>query len=197
MYFLFHIPNPITWTTDQVANIINFFGAAGTVGALLYAFHLQRKNSKKINDLAEITGRLAEQNKLIAEQNEFERLSMKEEVRPDFVNDGASQNGSDGILTVRIKNKGHRATILYIEYKEDDVQFKKRLVPFKIKQDAFSIFEATSNGKKHIKDCNWGISIHYKDIYSNPDRCRYTQIRGQRGLIILALTLPLFCYSII
>ena len=167
MYFLFQIPNPIYWTTNQVANIISFFSAVGTVGALLYAFYLQRKNSKKINDLAEITIKLAEQNELIAEQNRLQKLAMKEEVRPDFVRGGSGSNGTSGEMTFYLMNHGNKAIVTNIEYKEDDVTLQKKTMPLTIKKEKEIRFEATSRGEKHINNCNWEVILYYHDIYSN------------------------------
>lgn len=168
MYLLYEIPNPIYWTTNQVANIINFFSAVGTVGALLYAFYLQRKNSKKINDLAEITVKLAQQNELIAEQNTLQKLAMKEEVRPEFVQGSSGANGYSGVMTFYVRNQGNKAIVTNIEFKEDDVTFQKKATPLIIKREKEIRFEATSKSKKHINDCNWGVILHYNDIYSNP-----------------------------
>ncbi|OQP63322.1 hypothetical protein A3860_25885 [Niastella vici] len=66
--FLFHLFRPWEWTEGQSSNVINFFAATGTVGALVYAFILDRENSKKINYLANIVSQLTESNQILREQ---------------------------------------------------------------------------------------------------------------------------------
>jgi hypothetical protein len=65
---LFDLLRPWTWTQGQAANVISFFAASGTVGALAYAYILERKNRKKINDLANIVQQLVEANQIFREQ---------------------------------------------------------------------------------------------------------------------------------
>jgi hypothetical protein len=164
---LFNIPTPMKWTTGQVANIIGLISAAATVAALWYAFYRNRKQDKKINDLAEITQKLAQQNGLLLEQNQLQKLSMKEEVRPDFVKGGASY-GNSGELTFSIRNNGYRAIVNKIDYNEDEVLFQKKSTPLVVTTNKELQFKCSIKGEKYIVNCNWGIFIHFTDIYKNP-----------------------------
>ena len=172
MELLFFIPNPMKWTTDQVANIINALSAIGTVGALIYAFVLNRRNSRRINDLEQITVRLSEQNQLLSEQNSLQRLVMKQQVRPELVHGGGGSSGSTGEFSFELINEGHRAFVDKIDYNETDVLFSSKWpTPFIIREhgkDGSKIkFGGRSKGEKHINDCNWSMTIHFSDIYSN------------------------------
>ena len=82
--FLFHLFRPWEWTEGQSSNVINFFAATGTVGALVYAFILERKNSKKINDLANIVSQLTESNQILREQAVLEKQKMKPFAKPEI-----------------------------------------------------------------------------------------------------------------
>ncbi len=61
---LLQIPSIMFWTTSQVANIIGAVSTAATVATLASAPYQERKNSKKINDLAQIADEPREQNRM-------------------------------------------------------------------------------------------------------------------------------------
>lgn len=167
-FFLkFHIPPPIYWTTEQVANIIAIVSAIATVGALWYAIRQGIKNGRKINDLAAITQQLSDQNNLILEQNNLQKLAMKNEVRPNFVAGGAGTMGTEGTLKFQLINNGQKANVTSIEYKEDYVTFTKRELPVSLQKGAEMHFAGVSNYKEHITNSSWAIFIKYKDVYGN------------------------------
>jgi hypothetical protein len=175
---MFEIPHPMYWTTSQVANIINIFSAIGTIGALIYAIYIGGKNSTKINDLAEITKQLAEQNKIIsdqtmkvaqqneifAEQMKLQKLEMRQSVKPNFVG-GGTTFGADNRIEVSLTNNGHDAVVTQVEFKDEYVDFSPKQFPIAVKHDHRINFTGVSNGKSHISESAWGISVFYTDVY--------------------------------
>lgn len=166
--------NFTSWTPEQTSAFWTALGAIATVGALWYALWQGWKNSKKINDLAQITQQLSDQNKLIVEQNELlieqnqlQKLVMKNEIRPNLTSAGCSTNGSAGILTIKISNNGHRAIISKIEFKEEYVTFTKKETPLAFQNGAIMEINGQSNGKSHISHSPWSIFIHFQDAYKN------------------------------
>ena len=85
MTLLFNLVRPWDWTEAQAANVISIVSAAATVGALWYAIVQGIKNGKKINDLAEISKQLAEQNILQLEHNEIQRISIRNSIHPNLI----------------------------------------------------------------------------------------------------------------
>jgi hypothetical protein len=170
-----------SWTPEQTSAFWTALGAIATVCALWYALWQGWKNSKKINDLAQITQQLSDQNKLIIdqnklivqqnelliEQNQLQKLEMKNEVRPNLTSAGSSTNGSEGSLRIKITNNGHRAIITNIEYKEEYVIFTKKETPISFQGGAIMDINGQSNGKSHISHSSWAFFIHFHDAYKN------------------------------
>ena len=158
-HLLFYIPAPWDWTTEQVANIISLVAATATVAALWYAFYRNRQQDKKINDLAEITTKLAE-------QNELQSKAMRASVRPDIIQDGVTQT-QDGALTFAIKNYGERAIIISIIDKENDFDYKEMKLPIILRKGAeHFIFSQLKDGK-HIEQSKYYIVVEFQDVYTN------------------------------
>jgi hypothetical protein len=168
LHFLrFHIPPPIDWSTNQVANIIALISSIATVGALWYAITQGIKNSKKINDLAAITKQLSDQNNLILEQNNLQKLVMKNEVRPNFVAGRSGTMGSERTFKLKLTNNGHKAIVTDIECNEDYILFTKKELPISVQKDTEIQISGVSNGKGNISSSPWAILIKYKDVYGN------------------------------
>lgn len=156
--------NPMTWKTAQVSNIIAFFSAAGTIGALLYAYYLERKNSKKINDLGNIVTELRD-------QNEMFRLQFKDEAAPKLIIVKAAIIYGD-YITVTLLNKGKKAKIGRIKYIGDDFNFSNSgniVLP----NEELNFF-CTLKTKKKIEKSTYSILFEYFDIYGNSYALHFT-----------------------
>ena len=160
------IPPPIDWSTSQVANIIALFGTIGTIGTLLYLIIQDKRKSKQINDLAEITKQLADQNKLILEQVGMQKVAMKYAVKPDLhAVSGITTDSTEIDLT--IVNKAKNARIINIDYDEEFVTFKKRLTPFLLRKEDSIVMRFKYNNKKPWQESTWALTLEYDDVYGN------------------------------
>lgn len=179
--------NPMTWKTDQVNNIIGFFSAAATVGALWYAFHLERKNSKKINDLANIVTKLSEanslqqdHNKILNRQANLQNIKLKNESRPIFEAPRTiiSLNAE---LKIILTNIGHRAIVTTINFpSENEIQFNCNQKV--IDRTSSLTIRGKSKSNKFVNECNYIMQINFTDVYGN---YYFTTIRG-KGVHITA-----------
>ncbi|RYZ56243.1 MAG: hypothetical protein EOP49_00830 [Sphingobacteriales bacterium] len=170
--------HPSKWMADQTNNVINFFAAAGTVGALGYALWKDRVNSKKINDLAEIATAQNEQNKLIVaqnkllmEQNKLQRLAMRNDVWPDLVA-SPSYSGGTGQLEIIVQNerKDTKAIIQSVQIVSDEIQwtpFTNQGQTLKWHQ-RLSIIGQRPYGSHTIEDMKYTIIIKFIDVLGNP-----------------------------
>jgi hypothetical protein len=79
---LWNFWNFTSWTAEQTGAFWTSLGAMATVGTLWYAIRQGIKNSKKINDLAEISRQLSEQNKLLVEQHKTTTTHLKDAALP-------------------------------------------------------------------------------------------------------------------
>ncbi|RYY24442.1 MAG: hypothetical protein EOO04_13115 [Chitinophagaceae bacterium] len=166
--FLFDIPPMTKWTTDQVANIINIFSAIGTVGAFLYAFYLERRNSKKINDLAEITKELSNQNKLIIDQNELIRLQMENEAAPFFSNVNVEIDYHNGSIWLKMVNKGHPVKWINAHLPSNDLKFQEpEFLPKFIGKDEQVSLLGFRNKEIPIGKCKYNLVLTFKNNYGN------------------------------
>jgi hypothetical protein len=161
--FLYKIPAPLDWTTDQVANVISLLGATATVWALIYAIRQGVKNSKKINDLAEITNQLATQNKLMQEQNIITKIQLKETALP--VPKLESFTTEDRGFRMEIKNDGNRFNVTKFEDSFED--FKYMTSGSDVLSKKTYIIYATKKVEKKTEECKFNILIEYSDIYGN------------------------------
>lgn len=158
-------------TDVEVANIIALLSAIGTVGALWYAIRQGIKNSKKINDLAEITKQLADQNKLILDQNklilaqnDMQRMVMKTSVRPDFLVWIPSPLHLFQ-LRIAFKNIGQKATITDVKVDTDEIILDEIQFPIILLPNAESSVGGSFKTKGKV-GYNWTISIYYHDTYN-------------------------------
>lgn len=157
--------NPMTWSTSQVANIISFFGSVGTIGALLYAYYLERKNSKKINDLAIIASELKEQNDLMKQQ-------MKLDYKPYFIVSQLSGDGREKRIELVLTNKGKEARVTHIEYDEKQVVFEKdKLLAVRVGTERKLVFIGRTNGEKPYNESIYSIRLHMTDMLGNNYGC--------------------------
>jgi hypothetical protein len=167
---LFIIPSPFEWSTNQVANIIGVVSAVATVAALWYAFYRDRKQDKKISDLAVIAVRLSEQNELLSEQNQITRTQLRDEAKPYFIFEGTSSY-TEG-LEIDFFNKGKTARIGRIQIIRDKMTYSTggEIIP---KNDTFRIFIKSAT-EKDINDCDYYLLVEYFDIYNNPYGMSFT-----------------------
>lgn len=167
---LFNIPSPWYWTTDQIANIISVVAAVATVAALWYAFYRDRKQDRKINDLSEITKKLAEQNRIMSEQTILTKNQMKAQGRPRFVLDNEHlENFKDYVLT--LKNLGQ---VAYIDTFDFDGESKGYLEPSDevTKNDSFTFRLYNPEGWQLTSRFYLSITLH--DAYFNYYRLNVT-----------------------
>lgn len=160
----------LDWTTAQWANIIAAISAAGTVGALAYAFYLERKNSRRIDNLAVISERLTEQNQLMLQQFHLQRQQLKLRVKPDLVLSSPYIANADSSMFVSITNKGEEAVITNILYSEVDFTFqeKREEFPIRLLKNVDIHFTAQPNGGKPVNERKLQIDLHYTDVLGNP-----------------------------
>ena len=153
---LFTIPSPWDWTTSQVSNIIVLIGTIATLWTLVYAIKQGIKNSKKINDLANVVLELKT-------QNEITKIQLKEAAFPLFKPVAGELKGDT--VWLRLQNEGKRAKIIKIKDSHND--FKYSQSHYEILSNEDLILYCTPLNNKPAKECKYNIVIEYQDIYGN------------------------------
>ena len=164
-YLLFNLFNPISWTEGQTANIINSFAAAGTVGALAYAFFLERKNRNKIDTLSNIVKELSEANIIFREQTVLERKKMKPFSRPEIKLLNAFQNKEKNCVDLTIINEGQYAQKL--TYKsQGNVKFFSD-VPTTISKGPGLALIGKLDAGVTFSEIFYLVEVRYEDYFGN------------------------------
>lgn len=168
MYLLFNLIRPWDWTEAQTANVISLLSAIATVGALWYAIVQGIRNSKKINDLAEISKQLAEQNKLQIEQNEMHRISIRNSIHPTLNYRWAGYDGP--LKVIYVINLTNTALISKIEGTDFILkpEFKPCTLHEKTRQEVYGIPQSNQ----------WSITVYYEDMNRN----KFSQVFEVKGL---------------
>jgi hypothetical protein len=166
LHLLFVIPSPWNWSTAQVANIVAVVSAAATVYAIWYAYARNRKQDKKINDLAEIARRLETQNTIHQQQYDLQRQKMKSDAKPEMQKPKTSVDIS-AKLGIYIENKGKRAIVDNFHFPQNnEVEFN--CYAKVIDTDESIVITGKSKTDKFLSDCNYSMFISFTDIYKNP-----------------------------
>jgi hypothetical protein len=120
-----------------------------------------------VERLADANTLQQEQNYLQKEFNDLQKKMMRNEVRPDITNAGASTQGTENTITVKLINNGHQAIVTEMDFKEDFVTFARKILPMRFPKGSTLKIDGVSNGKQHITTAPWSITIYYKDVYQN------------------------------
>lgn len=144
-----------------------------TVCALWYAFYRDRKQDKKINDLANIVGQLNNANNLQKIQNDIQQKQHDIELREKTIHARPKmeiQNNSidtASVLKISIANTGQRAIVGGVTFPENnEINFHFNVDV--IDQFNSFTFYGKSKSSKDINDCDYAIYLTFSDIYKNP-----------------------------
>ena len=162
---LLGIPPPSTWSTSQVANVIAIVSATATVAALWYAFFRNRQVDKRVNDLENITLKLAEQNDLLARQIKLQQQTMKHLATPSIhiCKSSFLDNKSFNLI---LENRGSPVTIQKINA-DWNIKFDSRLLPFGLQsKDTFDI-NGDFDQAQDKSNLEFLITIDLKDFFGN------------------------------
>ena len=153
---LFNLFTPTQWDAQQTANVISFFGSAGTVVALWYAFYRDRKQDKKISDLAIIATELRAQNQILGVQ-------LRDDAAPKFEAQNAEAN--EQLVMLYLKNVGKKATInkfKVVDNSNVNVSLNTEIV--RKDEDLRIMLDFKANGAEVTP---YKVGFHYSDIYNN------------------------------
>ncbi|MET0462296.1 MAG: hypothetical protein ABW007_04055 [Chitinophagaceae bacterium] len=156
-------------TDPQLANLIEAISAIATVSTLVYAIRQGIKNSKKINDLAEITKQLSEQNGLTYNQILLQKYAMREAAAPQFTLISATFGGVAPtiILKIAIQNKGKVATVTET-YVDSEALIPIEPSPNLILRTSDSYaFKFQQIQKAPTANIAWTAYIYHEDFYNN------------------------------
>jgi hypothetical protein len=173
---LFTIPAPWKWSTDQVANIISLIAATATVGALWYAYHRDRQQDKKINDLSNIVTELAESNTIFREQTILERQKMKIHSKPNFQLVKVDKLNNNKRVEILFHNEGEIAKNVSFE-SSGEVEFKYS-IPEEIPANGYFQFVGITEVVGGVDNTLYVINLYYEDYFNNK---YHTTIIGDKG----------------
>jgi len=128
-----------------------------TVYAIWYAYARNRKQDKKINDLAAIAQELKDQNNIT-------KLQLRDMAAPKFIVKEGSLSGDR--LWVTLFNEGNKAKVGRRIVKSDEVSFEYSSGGIVLKNEEL-VFYGKAVGKKPLEDSNYYLVFEYFDIYGN------------------------------
>ena len=101
------------------------------------------------------------------ELRDIEEKKLKLSVMPKLWLNGAGYNGYEGTLTIDLNNKGENANLLEFNLISGDITLQNNYLPIGLDKGGKRAIIAKTNGKKHIKDCEYEIDIIYTDKLEN------------------------------
>lgn len=170
---LLQIPNIMYWSTSQVANMIGAISAVATVGTLAYALYLERKNSKKINDLALIANELREQNRMT-------KIQLKQSAYPEFQFNFVKFLENE--MKISLLSIGQKFITGTVADKSETFD----IIPMTISDGDKVKLVLSCKYKVHkpVDGDRYVVTIDYKDIYGN----QYRFIMTGNGEVITSWT---------
>lgn len=188
--------------TELTFHIISAVGSLATFGAFIYLFKKDESKQEQIDKLSDIAAVLDSQNESLKAQNdlmaqqveilrnqalggdnnaaiqalhEIEAKKLKLSVLPILSTNGAGYNGSHGELNIKLSNKGEPAKLLdFILSEPSDIVLHSKSVPYDLEKGARRNIYGRTKGDKHIKDCEYKITILYQDKLLNKYRVLIT-----------------------
>lgn len=191
----FDLLHPSKWMADQTGNVINFFSAIGTVGALAYAIVQGLKNKEDIQLLAGMVTELKNQNQALnnqhsemMEQTRLQKLHLQYQLRPSFVHEEIKPLIL-GRYMITLRNKGHKAIVKdYVIVSEQFEGFTRGEVDLEMNETYLIMARPKNSDKSQL--FNGVVKIYYEDVFANRYVVDATYVDGEPFLDLSVSQLP-------